>query len=110
MHQQGAFVEETAAVKPLERSGAKGELRDLEIKPVLGEVDVATAARWPPLGNGVEGVVGDGEAGVEPKRAADGGVFSVGLDELEVLVETREGLVVSVAVADLVAQGRAQPG
>ena len=98
------LVEETALLEPREWGRAVGNLRDLEIDRILGEVDMTTDIVRTSQGCFVEGLVRDGEAGVKSEGATDARVISVGVNEPEVLDETRDGAVVAVAIRDFVAQ------
>ena len=99
-----------ASVLALQGRGAEAELRDLEVEPVLREVDVAAAARRPPLRRLVERGIREGEARVQPEHAADAGMLAGALDEAQVLDQACDRLVAAVAVGDLVAEDRRQAG
>ena len=65
---------------------------------------MTTDIGWTPHCSFVQGLVRDGEAGMQPESAANPRVISVGIYEPEVLDQTRYRPVVAVAIRDLVAQ------
>ncbi len=106
VNKEGALIQETAALQSFERRRAKGHFGHLEVEAVLGEVDVAPTVFGSPGGGLVEGLVGHGKAGVQSESAADPRVVPVVFDEAQVFDQPCDGLLVTVAVRNLVAQRR----
>ena len=110
VNQQRPVVEQSPFLETLQRRCAKRELRDLKVKAVLRDVDVAPATVGAAPRGLVQRVIREREAGMEAKGASNPSVIPLVVDEGQVLDQTGDRLVVSVAVRNLVTQQRRETG
>ena len=109
--QNGLFAQNTVILQPLHGAAAIVLERVVHIVHALGHMDVVAGAAVIGLHHAVEGLVADGEQRVAAEHGRQHGVvllLTVG-DEVGVLLDGLQALLLTVAVADLVAQAGAQP-